>query len=229
MPPCRALSKAASRPECCAPRWPRPGAYGACLVAGGADDRGGDRARGSSTAARRRCRSAPPACCSSPPRSTGPTPSAPSTVFLQLDALRAEGIEPGPSASFALQLPSASGSGPPASCASPTGAPSVVIRTSPLLASLAPDVVPVRIGSDRNVLRSRRPPERAGGQDVGLLTLNMNDSPARDRPRRGRDRASDTDRAPPGVTWAIGLGPKPISLRAATRNGQSIRRCTTAG
>ena len=41
MPPCRALSKAASRPECCAPRWPRPGAYGACLVAGGADDRGG--------------------------------------------------------------------------------------------------------------------------------------------------------------------------------------------
>ena len=97
------------------------------------------------------------------------------------------------------------------------------------VASLAPDVVPVRIGSDRNVLRSRRPPERAGGQDVGLLTLNMNDSPARDRPRRGRDRASDTDRAPPGVTWAIGLGPKPISLRAATRNGQSIRRCTTAG
>ena len=47
------------------------------------------------------------------------------------------------------------------------------------VASLAPDVVPVRIGSDRNVLRSRRPPERAGGQDVGLLALNMNDSPAR--------------------------------------------------
>ena len=47
------------------------------------------------------------------------------------------------------------------------------------VASLAPDVVPVRIGSDRNVLRSRRPPERAGGQDVGLLTLNMNDLPVR--------------------------------------------------
>ena len=113
---------------------------------------------GSSTAARRRCRSAPPACCSSPTRSTGPTPSAPSTVFLQLDALRAEGIEPGPSASFALQLPSASGSGPPASCASPTGAPSVVIRTSPLRlssrTSFRSESVPTATCCGRGNLRS---------------------------------------------------------------------------